>query len=313
VTAIHRFVDEARAGTLGRVVARLPSGWAVLGDPQILPGYCLLYPDPVVAQLNSLTGEARRRFLDDMARIGDAVLRVTGAQRINYEILGNVEPALHAHVIPRYADEPQATRATPVWLHDWSAAPAFDAVTHHPLAARLAAALEETSTMTALPLLLERVILRDLSAVVREIEAYPDDASLWAQPAGVPNSAGTLALHLAGNLQHYLGHYLGGSDYVRDRPAEFARRDVAKADVLAELARAEAAVRLGLRATKASVVAEPFAVPFRSATLVTEDALTHLASHLAYHLGQIDYHRRVVTGQTHGIGAVDADVLARPA
>ena len=82
-TAIHRQVAAARAGELPRVVARMPSGWAVLGDPQITSGYCLLLPDPVVPDLNALTGDARRRFLDDMARLGDAVLAVTGAERIN--------------------------------------------------------------------------------------------------------------------------------------------------------------------------------------------------------------------------------------
>ena len=102
MSAIHRFVEQARRGELARVVARVPSGWAVLGDPQILPGYCLLLPDPVVPDLNALRGPARQQFLDDMARLGDAVLAVTGAERINYEMLGNVEPALHAHVIPRY-------------------------------------------------------------------------------------------------------------------------------------------------------------------------------------------------------------------
>ena len=125
-TAIHRQVAAARAGELARVVARMPSGWAVLGDPQITRGYCLLLPDPVVADLNALTGDARRRFLDDMARLGDAVLAVTGAERINYEILGNVEPALHAHVLPRHASEDPVLRAKPVWLHDWAVAAAFD-------------------------------------------------------------------------------------------------------------------------------------------------------------------------------------------
>jgi uncharacterized damage-inducible protein DinB len=163
--------------------------------------------------------------------------------------------------------------------------------------------------MTELRALVERIVLRDLAAVRREVEAYPDDASLWAVPAGVPNSAGTLVLHLAGNLQHYLGHCLGGSDYVRDRPAEFARRDVPRADLLAELSRAEAAVRAGLASPRALRLDEPFAVAFRATTLLTEDALLHLTSHLAYHLGQIDYHRRVVTGQPHGIGAVDPDVV----
>ena len=145
MTAIHRFVEQARRGELARVLARMVSGWAVLGDPQILPGYCLLLPDPVVPDLNALPGPQRQQFLDDMARLGDAVLAVTGAERVNYEILGNVEPALHAHVIPRYADEPEASRTKPVWLHDWNAAPAFDPAAHRALAQRLRATLEDLS------------------------------------------------------------------------------------------------------------------------------------------------------------------------
>lgn len=128
MTAIHRQVEAARAGKLATVVARMASGWAVLGDPQITRGYCLLLPDPVVGDLNALSGEARRRFLDDMAALGDAVLAVTAAERVNYEILGNVEPALHAHVIPRHAFEDPALRTKPVWLHDWATAPAFHPV-----------------------------------------------------------------------------------------------------------------------------------------------------------------------------------------
>ena len=99
-TVIHDQVAAARRSDLVRVVARVKSGWVVLGDPQILPGYCLLLPDPVVPHLNALERDARRAFLEEMARVGDAVLAVTGAERINYEILGNVEPALHAHVFP---------------------------------------------------------------------------------------------------------------------------------------------------------------------------------------------------------------------
>ncbi len=133
-TAIHRQVEAARAGQLARVVARMASGWAVLGDPQITRGYCLLLPDPVVSDLNALIEDARREFLDDMARLGDAVLAVTGAERINYEILGNVEPALHAHVIPRFAAEDPALRTKPVWLHDWATAVAFAPARHGILA-----------------------------------------------------------------------------------------------------------------------------------------------------------------------------------
>lgn len=140
-TAIHRQIDAARQGELARVITRLSSGWAVLGDPQITTGYCLLLPDPVVPDLNALVGEARRQFLDDMAALGDAVLAVTGAERINYEILGNVEPALHAHVIPRHGSEDPALRIKPVWLHDWATAPAFDPSRHRDLALRIAARL----------------------------------------------------------------------------------------------------------------------------------------------------------------------------
>lgn len=126
MTTIHEQVNAARAGTLERVVARMASGWAVLGDPQITRGYCLLLPDPVVPDLNALTGAAREQFLRDMAALGDAVIAVTGAERINYEILGNVQPALHAHVIPRHASEDPALRRQPVWQHDWTTAPAVD-------------------------------------------------------------------------------------------------------------------------------------------------------------------------------------------
>jgi diadenosine tetraphosphate (Ap4A) HIT family hydrolase len=126
LTAIHKHVEAARAGELPRVIARMASGWAVLGDPQITRGYCLLLPDPVVTDLNALTGDARRQFLEDMVTLGDAVLAITGAERINYEILGNVEPALHAHVIPRHASEDPELRKKPVWLHDWNTAPPID-------------------------------------------------------------------------------------------------------------------------------------------------------------------------------------------
>lgn len=145
-TAIHRQVEAARKGELARVIRRMSSGWAVLGDPQITLGYCLLLPDPVVPDLNALAGATRRQFLEDMAALGDAVLAVTGAERINYEILGNVEPALHAHVIPRHTDETPERRKQPVWLHDWSAAEPFGGDAHEALRASICAALEHNTS-----------------------------------------------------------------------------------------------------------------------------------------------------------------------
>ena len=125
-TAIHAQVSAAREGRDPKVIARLYSGWAVFGEHQFLRGYALLLPDPVVPNLNALGAQERVAFLSDMARLGDALLKVTGALRINYAILGNQEPALHAHVIPRYLDEPEALRTQQPWAYDWSKAPLYD-------------------------------------------------------------------------------------------------------------------------------------------------------------------------------------------
>ncbi|HTB66793.1 MAG TPA: HIT domain-containing protein [Steroidobacteraceae bacterium] len=125
-TAIHQQVVAAREGKDPRVVARLFCGWVVFGERQFVRGYVLLLPDPVVPTLNALGAKERGQFLLDMARLGDALLKVTNALRINYAILGNLEPALHAHVIPRYAEEPEALRTAHPWAHDWQAAPLFD-------------------------------------------------------------------------------------------------------------------------------------------------------------------------------------------
>lgn len=125
-TAIHRRVQACRAGADPTVIARLPAGWAVMGDPQVLAGYCLLLPDPVVPHLNALSPEMQAAFLTDMARLGQAVHELTGALRINYALFGNVEPALHAHVVPRYANEPEPLRAAHPWAYDWTAARRFD-------------------------------------------------------------------------------------------------------------------------------------------------------------------------------------------
>jgi diadenosine tetraphosphate (Ap4A) HIT family hydrolase len=141
-TAIHRFVLEARAGKNPRVIARMPSGWAVLGESQFLRGYSLLLPDPVVPHLNAMEPAHRTQFLHDMAHLGEAVLAVTGAVRINYEMLGNVEPALHAHLFPRYGDgEVAELRTRPVWFYDWTAGEQFDAKRHAELMGAIAAAL----------------------------------------------------------------------------------------------------------------------------------------------------------------------------
>jgi diadenosine tetraphosphate (Ap4A) HIT family hydrolase len=134
-------VELARRGANDTVICRLPSGWVVLGDVQVLPGWCILLADPVAASLNDLDEARRAEFLHDMTRLGDALLRVTSAERINYEVLCNSEPELHAHVIPRYATEPPERRRLPAWFYDWDAAPLYDAETHAGLRNALRTAL----------------------------------------------------------------------------------------------------------------------------------------------------------------------------
>jgi diadenosine tetraphosphate (Ap4A) HIT family hydrolase len=145
-TAIHRMVERCRANDYPAMVAKLPSGWVVMGDRQAFPGYCLVLPDPVMDHLNALKRGGRAQFLADMAFTGDAVLACTAALRINYARFGNAEPALHAHVIPRQATEPKDMRNTHPWAIDWSAAPEYSDALHGELKGRIAAYLAEHMT-----------------------------------------------------------------------------------------------------------------------------------------------------------------------
>ena len=115
--SIPERVETAREGTNPTVICRVPSGWVVLCDMQFLPGYCILLPDPVVFSLNDLSRDKRSEYLCDMATVGDALLEVTGAYRINYAIAGNTDPYLHAHIVPRYLTEPDVLRKGLPWSH----------------------------------------------------------------------------------------------------------------------------------------------------------------------------------------------------
>lgn len=141
-TLIHKRVQQCREGSYPKLIRQVSSGWVVLGDVQFLSGYCLLLPDPVVADLNALTDEHRKQFLWEMTVIGDVILQVTGALRINYEMIGNVEPALHAHIFPRYEDEPDDLRLKPAWFYDWEKARDFNESIDRAIMDRIAAGLE---------------------------------------------------------------------------------------------------------------------------------------------------------------------------
>ena len=156
---------------------------------------------------------------------------------------------------------------------------------------------------------LRRILLRDLDTLRAELEAYPREEQIWEAPDGIRNTAGTLALHLAGNLHHYIGAVLGGTGYVRDRPGEFGDRDVPRGELLARIDDARAVVARVLAELPDERLADPFPVEVAGVTPPTGRLLMHLAVHFGYHLGQLDYHRRIVTGNPDGVGAQSVPVL----
>ena len=148
------------------------------------------------------------------------------------------------------------------------------------------------------------VITRELKALRREIESYPSEADLWEIPAGIANPGGNLALHLAGNLQYFIGNVLGKNGYVRNRDAEFASRDVPRAELLREIDSAIAAVQTGMSKISEADLSKPYPEKVGGVSESTGAFLAHFATHLAYHLGQVDYHRRIITGEGKTVKAM---------
>ncbi len=157
---------------------------------------------------------------------------------------------------------------------------------------------------------LSKSFARDLDTLGREVALYPDDASLWAERPGLPNTGGNLALHLTGNVRHFIGMTLGSSGYVRNRDHEFAARAGSRAELQAQIAAAKAEVAAALAALPESRLAEPFPAAVGGVTLPTRMFLLHLATHFTFHLGQIDYHRRIVTGNAQSANTLPVAALA---
>jgi len=155
-------------------------------------------------------------------------------------------------------------------------------------------------------------LMRDLAGFALELDAYRDDASVWALPTGVNNSTGTLTLHGCGNLRHFIGAVLGKSGYVRDRDAEFAVRGLQRVELEMLLAVTRDEIARALDQLDSDQLPLDFPIPIGKTTLSTGRFLVHLATHLTYHLGQADMHRRVVTGQSNGLGTVAVSSLADP-
>ena len=141
---------------------------------------------------------------------------------------------------------------------------------------------------------LHALLLRDLAAFTKEVEAFPDDAALWATRPGVGNAAGNLALHVAGNLQFFVGSLLGGTGYVRDRDREFSQRSGPRGEVLRELDLARQVVETVLPRLTEEDLAREFPFTMEGKRFRTDVFLLRLGVHLAYHLGQANYLRRLL-------------------
>ena len=157
-----------------------------------------------------------------------------------------------------------------------------------------------------------RLLLRDLAAVRREIEHYPDDEAPWRAVPGLTNPGGTLVLHLAGNLQHFVGAILGDTGYVRNRDGEFIKRAVPRAELVRELDRAVDSVTKTLSSLHPSKLEGLYPLEVGGVRIPTDMWLAHLATHLSYHLGQLDYHRRAVTADATTVGTMSIPALLAP-
>lgn len=150
--------------------------------------------------------------------------------------------------------------------------------------------------MMSLPDSLAAIYARELATLRMEVEAYASEPDLWRTVPGITNPGGNLALHLAGNLQHFVGNILGGSGYRRNRDAEFGDKSVPRAVILEQIDEAIRVVPKTIAGLGREVLDAEYPEAVAGVRLNTGDFLIHLAAHLNYHLGQLDYHRRIVTG-----------------
>ena len=141
---------------------------------------------------------------------------------------------------------------------------------------------------------LAKLFIRDLEKLKTEIKSYNDEKNLWKISGEIKNSAGNLCLHICGNLQHFIGATLGNSGYIRIREAEFSRKNVPAKELVEEIKHTTKIVEKTLHDLKEEELTKTFPINVFGDEMTTEFFLVHLVSHLNYHLGQINYHRRLL-------------------
>jgi len=139
-----------------------------------------------------------------------------------------------------------------------------------------------------------KLFTRDLTKLQEELNNYSTERLLWETPNGISNSAGNLALHLVGNLNHFVGAILGNTGYVRQRELEFSSKNIPRETIIKQIEDTKTVVKESLSGlTESDFQKEYKRRPFED-FMTTEYFLIHLTMHLAYHLGQINYHRRLM-------------------
>ncbi len=138
------------------------------------------------------------------------------------------------------------------------------------------------------------IFVRDLRKLKEEINLYADEKTIWQVKDGISNSAGNLCLHLSGNLHYFIGTILGKNGYVRDRDAEFSLKNIPRADLLKDIDAVILVVTSTLTAIPNADYELDYPIKKHDEIVKTDYMLLHLLAHLSYHLGQINYHRRLI-------------------
>lgn len=141
---------------------------------------------------------------------------------------------------------------------------------------------------------ISKIILRDLDVLEKEIALYPTTDSIWMVKGEIKNSAGNLALHLCGNLQHFIGAVLGNSGYIRDREKEFSLKNISAKDLVLEIIKTKEAIKNSFPKIDPTSLEKEYPEKVFTDSMTTQYFLIHLSAHLGYHLGQVNYHRRLV-------------------
>lgn len=140
----------------------------------------------------------------------------------------------------------------------------------------------------------QQLLTRDLNKLKLEIESYRDEKKIWYVEGGIKNSAGNLCLHLVGNLNFYIGAVLGNSGYTRERDLEFSLKDVPRVRLVRSIEETIIVINAALSSLTDADLQREYPVLVFTEKTSTEYFLVHLATHLGYHLGQVNYHRRLL-------------------